>query len=115
MSAYITSVGSYLPGEPVGNDEIETYLGGSPGSDRLRRRMLEANGIEKRHYAIDRQGRTLMLNEELAEAAIRAALQDRGNDAKGHGGVHRPGPGRTHRPQGDRSPSGPLQLGVFPL
>ena len=63
MSAYITSVGSYLPGEPIGNDEIETYLGGSTRSDRLRRRMLEANGIEKRHYAIDRQGQTLMLNE----------------------------------------------------
>ena len=78
MNAYITGVGSYLPGEPIGNDEIESYLGKSNGSDRLRRRMLEANGIEKRHYAIDRDGRTLMLNEELAEAAIRAALQSRG-------------------------------------
>ncbi|HEY6629460.1 MAG TPA: iron-containing redox enzyme family protein [Acidimicrobiia bacterium] len=82
MSAYITSVGSYLPGEPIGNDEIESYLGGSIGSDRLRRRMLEANGIEKRHYAIDRQGQTLMLNEELATAAITAALQDRGMTPK---------------------------------
>ncbi|MCI0543495.1 MAG: iron-containing redox enzyme family protein [Actinobacteria bacterium] len=82
MSAYITSVGAYLPGEPVGNDEIESYLGVSNGSDRLRRRMLEANGIEKRHYAIDRDGRTVMLNEELAEAAIRAALQHRGMTAR---------------------------------
>ena len=81
MNAYITAVGSYLPGPPVGNDEIEAYLGTSNQSDRLRRRMLEANGIEKRHYAIDRQGRTLMLNEELAEAAIRAALQVRGATA----------------------------------
>ena len=78
MSAYITGVGSYLPGEPIGNDEIETYLGKSSGSDRLGRRMLDANGIEKRHYAIDRDGRTQMLNEELAEAAVRAALQSRG-------------------------------------
>jgi len=78
MNAYITGVGSYLPGEPIGNDEIETYLGKSNGSDKLRRRMLEANGIEKRHYAIDRDGRTQMLNEELAEAAVRAALQSRG-------------------------------------
>ncbi|HEU5112346.1 MAG TPA: hypothetical protein VFU96_03455, partial [Acidimicrobiia bacterium] len=78
MNAYITGVGSYLPGEPVGNDEIESYLGRSCGSDRIRRRMLEANGIEKRHYAIDREGRTQMLNEELAEAAVRAALQTRG-------------------------------------
>ena len=78
MNAYITGVGSYLPGEPIGNDEIETYLGKSSGSDKLRRRMLEANGIEKRHYAIDRDGRTQMLNEELAVAAICAALQSRG-------------------------------------
>jgi 3-oxoacyl-[acyl-carrier-protein] synthase-3 len=82
MSAYITSVGSYLPGEPIGNDEIESYLGSGNGSDRIRRRMLEANGIEKRHYAIDRQGRTTMLNEELAETAVRNALQDRGLTAK---------------------------------
>jgi 3-oxoacyl-[acyl-carrier-protein] synthase-3 len=79
MNAYITSVGAFLPGEPIGNDELESYLGTiSGGSDRLRRRMLEANGIEKRHYAIDRNGQTLMLNEELAEAAVLAALQDRG-------------------------------------
>lgn len=79
MNAYITSVGAFLPGEPIGDDELESYLGTIPGgSDRLRRRMLEANGIEKRHYAIDRNGQTVMLNEELAEAAVLAALQDRG-------------------------------------
>ncbi|MGA7097676.1 MAG: iron-containing redox enzyme family protein [Acidimicrobiia bacterium] len=82
MSAYITGIGSYLPGEPVGNDEIEAYLGTLEGSQRMRRRMLDANGIEKRHYAIDRQGRTLMLNEELAVAAIRAALHNRGISAR---------------------------------
>jgi 3-oxoacyl-[acyl-carrier-protein] synthase III len=27
MDAYITGVGSYLPGDPVGNDEIDRYLG----------------------------------------------------------------------------------------
>jgi len=79
MSAYITSVGSYLPGEPIGNDDLQSYLGIIPGgSDRLRRRMLDANGIEKRHYAIDRDGNSTMLNEELAERAVRAALGTRG-------------------------------------
>jgi 3-oxoacyl-[acyl-carrier-protein] synthase-3 len=79
MNAYITSVGAYLPGAPIGNDELESYLGAIPGgSDRLRRRMLEANGIEKRHYAIDRDGRSTMLNEELAERAVLAALGGRG-------------------------------------
>ena len=76
MDAYITGVGSYLPGDPVGNDEIEQYLGSSTSSERIKRRMLEANGIEKRHYAIDGEGKTLMLNEELAVRAIRAALSE---------------------------------------
>ena len=79
MKAYITSVGAFLPGEPIGNDELEQYLGILPGGpNRLQRRMLEVNGIEKRHYAIDRNGQTLMLNEELAERAVRDALQRRG-------------------------------------
>jgi 3-oxoacyl-[acyl-carrier-protein] synthase-3 len=79
MSAYITSVGAFLPGEPIGNDDLQSYLGTVPGgSDRLRRRMLDANGIEKRHYAIDRDGNSTMLNEELAERAVLAALASRG-------------------------------------
>lgn len=79
MNAYITGVGAFLPGEPIGIDDIESYLGKlSGGSDRLRQRMLDANGIEKRHYAIDRNGDTLMLNEELAERAVLAALDGRG-------------------------------------
>jgi hypothetical protein len=27
MSAYITATGSFLPGDPVSNDEIENYIG----------------------------------------------------------------------------------------
>ncbi len=78
MNAYVTSAGAYLPGDPIGNDEIEAYLGTSTGSKRLARRMLEANGIEKRHYALNRAGETTMLNEELAERAVRDALDNRG-------------------------------------
>ncbi|HUF16266.1 MAG TPA: iron-containing redox enzyme family protein [Acidimicrobiia bacterium] len=78
MTTYITGVGACLPGEPIGNDELEAYIGTTEGLQRLRRRMLEANGIEKRHYAIDRSGQTFMLNEELAEQAIQAALGARG-------------------------------------
>lgn len=83
MNAYITSVGTFLPGEPIGNDELESYLGTIAGrSDRLRKRMLDANGIEKRHYAIDRNGQTLMLNEEMAERAVLAALHGRGMSSR---------------------------------
>ncbi len=76
---YITGVGAYLPGEPVDNDHVEARLGAlTQGSDRLRTRMLEANGIITRHYALDGNGNTTMLNEELAARAIRAAVEHRG-------------------------------------
>ncbi|MQM27774.1 3-oxoacyl-[acyl-carrier-protein] synthase III C-terminal domain-containing protein [Glycomyces albidus] len=79
MNAFITAAGAYLPGDPVGNDEIAARLGGvDERGDRLRRRILAANGIAKRHYALDDRGRTTELNEELAAAALRSMLDDRG-------------------------------------
>ncbi|WP_344486890.1 3-oxoacyl-[acyl-carrier-protein] synthase III C-terminal domain-containing protein [Glycomyces endophyticus] len=81
MNAFITAAGAYLPGDPVGNDEIAARLGGvDERGDRLRRRILAANGIAKRHYALDERGRTTELNEELAAAALRSMLDDRGLD-----------------------------------
>ena len=82
MSAYITGVGAYLPGDPIGNDEIESYLGTTDGSSRIRKRMLDANGIEKRHYAIDKSGSTVILNEEMAANAVRAALGSANRSAR---------------------------------
>lgn len=77
--AYITACGAHLPGPPVHNEDVEARLGMIGGTpSRLRPRMLAANGIECRHYAIDCEGRTTMLNEELAERAIRDALDRRG-------------------------------------
>lgn len=77
-SAYITGLGRYLPGAPVSNDEIATRLGADRRTERIRRRILAANGIIQRHYALDDAGRTTELNEELAAKALLAALDDRG-------------------------------------
>jgi 3-oxoacyl-[acyl-carrier-protein] synthase-3 len=50
--AYITAVGSYLPGEPVGNEQLATRFGdGTARGTALRERALAANGIRTRHYA----------------------------------------------------------------
>jgi 3-oxoacyl-[acyl-carrier-protein] synthase-3 len=77
--AYITGVGAYLPGEPVDNDQLAARFGdGSARGAALRRRVLAANGIRTRHYAIDDSGVPLMLNAELAARAVRSALDDRG-------------------------------------
>ena len=79
MAVYITAAGAYLPGAPVGNDEIDSRLGSlGDGSERIRRRMLEANGIRSRHYALGEGGRLTMLNEEIAANAVMAALDSRG-------------------------------------
>lgn len=78
-TAYITSCGAFLPGEPIANDDVETRLGligDSPS--RLRKRILKSNGIETRHYALDDSGETTMLNEQLAVNAIVCALDRRG-------------------------------------
>jgi 3-oxoacyl-[acyl-carrier-protein] synthase-3 len=77
--AYITGIGAYLPGDPVGNEELAARFGdGSPRGAALRRRALAANGISTRHYAVDEKGMTVMLNEELAAHAVSRALRDRG-------------------------------------
>ena len=77
--AYITGTGSYLPGDPVDNDELKARFAALSRPDaRLRDRTLAANGIRTRHYAVDEKGQTLLLNEELAAHAIGRALADRG-------------------------------------
>ncbi|SFS65049.1 beta-ketoacyl-ACP synthase III [Paenibacillus sp. BC26] len=79
-SVYITSIGKFLPGSPIGNDEMEDYLGRIGGkSSKTMRRILEQNRIRYRHYAIDKQQRTLYSNAQMANLAIRDALE-RNND-----------------------------------
>ncbi|GGD66597.1 3-oxoacyl-[acyl-carrier-protein] synthase III C-terminal domain-containing protein [Paenibacillus nasutitermitis] len=72
---YITAAGAFLPGEPVGNDEMEEYLGHIGGKrSRTKSRILKENGITSRHYAIDRQQQTVYSNTEMAAKAIQNTL-----------------------------------------
>ena len=78
-TAYLTGFGAYLPGDPVDNDGIAARLGGHDAvTERIRRRILDANGIRQRHYALDENGESTELNEQLAVKALQAALADRG-------------------------------------
>jgi 3-oxoacyl-[acyl-carrier-protein] synthase III len=73
--AYVTSTGRFLPGPPIGVEEIEEHLGLVDGRrSRLKQRILKANGIRTRHYAIDRHHNTLFSNEDLATRAAEACL-----------------------------------------
>jgi 3-oxoacyl-[acyl-carrier-protein] synthase III len=77
--AYITGVGGFLPGAPVPCSEIEDFLGRIAGRDSLiGRRALRWNGIETRHYALDRGGAPRHSNAGMCAAAVSAALDDAG-------------------------------------
>ncbi|MBD2869404.1 3-oxoacyl-[acyl-carrier-protein] synthase III C-terminal domain-containing protein [Paenibacillus arenilitoris] len=74
-AVYITSIGKFLPGPPVGNEEIEDYIGRIDGKgSKSMRRVLDQNRIRYRHYAIDKEQRSLHSNAEMAALAIRDAL-----------------------------------------
>ena len=73
-NCYITSTGSYLPGEPVENDNIQQYLGNVIGEGRIRRKILNANGIQTRHYALDKKQNATHTLYELAAAAVQSCL-----------------------------------------
>ena len=72
---YITAMGKFLPGKPVGNDEMEDFLGRIRGRpSRARERILKQNGIRSRYYALDTQQRPLYRTSEMAALAVRDAL-----------------------------------------
>ncbi|HZN08261.1 MAG TPA: 3-oxoacyl-[acyl-carrier-protein] synthase III C-terminal domain-containing protein [Pyrinomonadaceae bacterium] len=72
---FINAVGKFLPGEPITNDEVEEYIGLIGGeASRLKSRILKQNGIQKRHYAINREGKLLFWNSTLAARSIIDAI-----------------------------------------
>lgn len=70
MQVYINSTGRYLPGKAVNNEEIESVLGLINGKkSRLKRKILNSNGILQRHYAINDQQQTTISNSDMAANA----------------------------------------------
>ena len=75
MSAYITATGRFLPGNPVSSEELEDYLGTANGiSSDLRDLTLINCGVKTRHYAIDKNQRTIISNAAMAANAVREAV-----------------------------------------
>ena len=73
---FITALGKFFPGPPIPNDQMEDFLGliyGRPA--RAKGRVLAQNGIQTRHYALDRQQPTLYRNSEMAANAVRDLLE----------------------------------------
>ncbi|MGC6513199.1 MAG: 3-oxoacyl-[acyl-carrier-protein] synthase III C-terminal domain-containing protein [Myxococcota bacterium] len=77
--AFITSTGAFLPGPALSIDELEPILGLVDGRpSRLKKRILEANGIHTRHYAINAAHETVYSNEDMATEAALACLAGTG-------------------------------------
>ena len=77
QEAFITRVSGYLPNDPIGNDEMTDFLGMIDGKpSRARSIVLRNNGILKRHYALDRQGRITHTNAQLVARAVEGLAGD---------------------------------------
>ena len=72
---YLLNASAYLPGEPVSNDRIDDYIAPLNNSARIKRRILQENGIQQRHYAINPQGKTIVSHTDMACHAINSCLQ----------------------------------------
>ena len=77
MDVFINKAGKFLPNEPVGNDDMEAYLGMVDGKpSKARAIVLRRNGIKRRYYALDKEGNTTHSNPQMAALAIRELLAD---------------------------------------
>jgi 3-oxoacyl-[acyl-carrier-protein] synthase III len=63
------STGSYLPGDPISNEDVERYAGGLPAD------VLEGIQVQTRHWIADpKTGEQSETNSEMAQKAIAEAL-----------------------------------------
>ncbi len=77
---YLTNTASYLPNEPVGNEEIEEYLGLINGKvSRAKSIVLRNNGIKRRFYALQKDGKSTHTNAQMTSLAVRSLFD---NDAE---------------------------------
>jgi len=77
QDVFITRMAKYLPNSPVSNDEMEEYLGKVAGSrSRAKSSILRSNGIKKRYYAIDKNGKSTHTNAEMTAEAVRGLEND---------------------------------------
>lgn len=76
MPCYITHTGSFLPGDPVANDEIEKYIGRLWGESKVKRKILSANRITQRYYAQNHRQQPTHTVYEMATQAILHCLED---------------------------------------
>lgn len=74
---FITKASTYLPNEPVSNDEMETYLGYINGAkSKAKSIILRNNKIVTRYYALDKEGNPTHTNAQIAANAVEGLFDD---------------------------------------
>lgn len=74
---YITNTSLFLPNEPVGNDEMEDYLGYINGKpSKSKKIVLRNNGIHTRYYALEKGGKTTHTNAQMTAEAVRSLFTE---------------------------------------
>lgn len=77
-SVYINRVSSFLPNTPIGNEEMEDYIGligGKPS--RVRSIVLRQNGIKTRYYGLNKEHEITHSNAQLAKEAVAQMFVDK--------------------------------------
>lgn len=74
---YITRIASFLPNQPISNEEMEERLGKiNQTPSKARRIVLRNNGITSRYYAIDEHQKSTHSNADLTKEAIFALTDE---------------------------------------
>ena len=69
---FIKKVNSFLPNEPVNNEDMEDYIGRIEGKpSRVKNLVLKQNGIKTRYYALNK-------NQEITTHGISKQIQSLG-------------------------------------
>ena len=77
-NVYINRFSAFFPNEPVGNDEMEQYIGLVNDKSLLAKRLVLAkNGITSRYYALDKSGQATHTNVEMAAKAVHGLIDER--------------------------------------
>lgn len=74
---YINQIFTALPNQVVSNEEIDDYLGLIGGEvSRVKKIVLGRNGIKRRYYALNKDGRITHSNAALTAEAVNGLLEN---------------------------------------
>lgn len=74
---YINRTATFLPNNPISNNEMEEYLGFIKNTSVSSKNIvLRNNGIKNRYYAINKEGIATHTNAEMASLAIKELFKD---------------------------------------